>query len=243
MIHAQMASFPARAGIVMQTVASILPQVDRLRICLNGCPEVPPALRDHPKIEVLLPDRDLKDAGKFAFRVAPDDLVFTIDDDIIYPPDYVRHTIAMLERLDPDRDIVGYMGNAWVDKPDGRKGWRNYMFHKRLAHIFKADILGTGTACQTGRNLPDLDQIAPAAGFVDLRHARWHAGAGRRMWVLPRPEGWLVNNLPPDMWQDSLFTTVNRAGHPAMRAELALVIAERLPGSGMRLEKLARSGR
>lgn len=244
MIRAHMATFPARAPILMQTVATILPQVDRLCICLNGYDAPPPELADDARIEWLIPDRDLKDAGKFAFPPAPDDMVFTIDDDILYPPDYVARTLAMFDILDPGRDVAGYLGHAWVAKPGaGRHGWRNYMFPKALAHVFKVDVLGTGTACQLGRNLPEPDRIAPAAGFVDLRHARLHVQAGRDLWVLPRPEEYLRDNLPEAMAESSLFRSVNRRRPAEMQRELAALMAGRSPGSGQRLEKIRRPER
>lgn len=84
MIRAHMATFPARAGILMQAVTAILPQVDQLFICLNQHDAVPPQLGDHDRITTLIPDRDLKDAGKFAFLPGDDDIVFTVDDDILY---------------------------------------------------------------------------------------------------------------------------------------------------------------
>lgn len=240
-IRAHMASFPPRAGIVMAAIDSLLPQVDRLCLCLNGHGAVPPALAGHDRIEVLIPPADLKDAGKFAFPVADDDVVFTVDDDIIYPPDYVARTLRGFDDVDPGRNVLGYMGNAWVSKPgSGNHGWRNYMFHKAAGQIFKVDVLGTGTACQLGRNLPALADIVTAAGFVDLRHARLHGRAGRRMWVLPRGDDYLRRNLPEDLAGTSLFQTVNRARNPAMMDELARVLAERSAHSGQKLAVVTR---
>ena len=107
MIRAHLATFPIRAGILMQTVATILPQVDRLCICLNEYDAIPPELADHDRIEAMIPDRDLKDAGKFAFDVAPDDFVFSIDDDILYPADYVARTLRVFDSLDPGQNVLG----------------------------------------------------------------------------------------------------------------------------------------
>lgn len=239
MIRAHMATFPPRAGLVMQAIESLLPQIDRLFLCLNGQMAVPQALRDHAKVTVLIPADDLKDAGKFAWKVAPDDIVFTVDDDIIYPADYVARTLRLLGDLDPARDVVGHMGHAWVIKPQqGQEGWRNFMFFKLQAQVVKVDILGTGTACQLGRNLPDLASMRSSAGFVDLRHARLHTEAGRRLWVLPHRADEIRRNLPEDLKASSLFETVNRAGDPAMLAELRLLMARRTPHSGLRLKQV-----
>lgn len=239
MIRAHLASFPIRSGILMQTVETILPQVDRLYLCLNQYQAIPPELADHAKIEVMIPDRDLKDAGKFAFAPAPDDLVFTIDDDILYPPDYVARTLAAFDQLDPSENVLGFQGNAWVfRKQTDHWEWRNFLFHMPAQHITKVDLLGTGTACQLGRNLPPLDAMIPAAGFVDLRHARLHAQAGRSLWVLPRAKGEIASNMRNEFWKTSLFNSVQRARDPAMMREHQLMMRERTAHSGLKLEQV-----
>lgn len=241
MIRAHLATFPIRSGILMQTVETILPQVDRLCLCLNGYEAIPPELGDHAKIEALIPDRDLKDAGKFAFAPGPDDLVFTIDDDILYPPDYVARTLAGFDQLDPAENLLGFQGNAWVfKKQTGQWLWRNFLFHKPAQHITKVDVLGTGTACQLGRNLPVLDEMVTAAGFVDLRHALLHARAGRSMWILPREQDEIAGNMRQELRKTSLFNTVHRARPPAMVQEHHQMMRERTPHSGLKLEQVLR---
>ncbi|MBQ2262368.1 MAG: glycosyltransferase [Loktanella sp.] len=123
MIRAHLATFPARAGILMQTVQSILPQVDKLCICLNQYEDVPTPLAQEPKIETLIPDRDLKDAGKFAFEAAADDFVFTIDDDILYPPDYVKTTLQYFDRLGPAETCPGLYGPRLAERRRNRGDW------------------------------------------------------------------------------------------------------------------------
>lgn len=243
MIRAHMASFPPRQQVLMRAVGSILPQVDRLCLCLNGYDAVPEALRGDPRIEVLIPDRDLKDAGKFAFAAAPDDWVFTVDDDILYPADYVSATLADAGRLDPEQTVMGHLGHVWVAQGQGgRPGWRNVLFRKRSPHLLKVDVLGTGTTCQLGRNLPRLDQIEDAAGFVDLRHARLHAKAGRWLWVLPHPADWMQSLMTPELQASSLLRSVNNRRAPPMMAELRAVIASRSPHSGARYRQLVQQG-
>lgn len=243
MIRAHLATFPIRANILMQTVRSILPQVDRLCICLNDYDKVPEALADEPKIETLIPDRDLKDAGKFAFGVAPDDRVFTIDDDILYPPDYVTTTLSFFDFVDPRDNVLGHLGHAWVEKGKlGQMGWKNWMFLKRNPNLVKVDFVGTGTTCQLGQNLPRLHEIESAAGFVDFRHGRLHAEAGRRMWVLPHDDGWMTSTMTDDLRSSSLFTTVNRVAPPQMRAELSALLHARTPDSGEHYRHLRQRG-
>lgn len=243
MIRAHMATFPPRAGVLMGAVASILPQLDRLFICLNGYEAVPPQLADHDRITAVIPDRDLRAAGKFAFPVQPDDIVFTIDDDIVYPPDYVAHTLSFFDRLPPDHHVLGYHGNAWTrrGKPE-REGWKTFNFRKRAPHLTKVDILGTGTTCQLGRHMATLDQLDGMFGSVDPRHARLHNQAGRWMWILPRADDWMVSTMTEELLATSLFTTVNRARPPELVAEWRRLLAERSPHSGQPFGRLHKDG-
>ena len=239
MIRAHLATCPPRAGILMQAVASILPQVDRLCICLNGYDRVPQDLGDLAKVQAMIPDRDLKDAGKFAFPVAPGDMVFTIDDDIRYPPDYVARTLRGFDGLDPAGNVLGHLGHAYLQKPaTGAMGWRNYPFNRRVAQVFKVDVLGTGTTCQIGANLPGLEDMLGAAGFVDIRHARLHHLAGRSLWVLPHDDDDIRSTMTDDLADTSLFRTVNRVSPPEMRAEMRALFPTLTPHSGLKLEKV-----
>lgn len=243
MIRAHMATFPPRSAVLAQAVASLLPQVDRLFLCLNQYDAIPAALAQDDRITAIIPDRDLRDAGKFAFVPDDDDIVLTVDDDILYPPDYVARTLAHFDGLPPERHVLGYMGNAWMAKGKlGHEGWKNFMFHKRAPHAIKVDVLGTGTTFQLGRNLPRLDQIEDAAGFVDFRHARLQGQAGRWMWSLPREEGWMASLMTDDLMPSSLFTTVNRARPRPMMEELRALLAERGPHSGQQLSRLRSAG-
>lgn len=241
MIRAHLATFPPRAGILMEAVQSILPQVDRLCVCLNGYTRVPPELGDLHKVEVLIPDHDLKDSGKFAFPVASDDLVFTVDDDIRYPTDYVARTLRVFDEVDPATNVLGHLGHALVSKgASGASGWRDYSFVRRVAQRFKVDVLGTGTACQLGAILPSLEEMRSSAGFVDLRHARLHHLRGRSFWVLPHEDGEFDNLMTENLWESSLFRTVNRAGLPEMKAELLALYPVLTPFSGLKWEKVQR---
>jgi len=243
MIRAHLATFPPRAAVLERTLASILPQVDRLFLCLNQHDAVPAAIAADDRITAIIPDRDLKDAGKFAFVPDDDDIVFTIDDDILYPPDYVARTVAAFDLLPGEDHVLGYLGNAWMAKGrEGLTGWKTFMYHKRAPHVVKVDVLGTGTACMRGRHLPRLDEIADAAGFVDLRHARLHTQAGRRMWSLPRAEDWMQSLMTEDLKATALFTTVALARDAAMTQEMHRMLAERGPHSGLQLAQLRNRG-
>lgn len=64
MIRAHLATFPARIGILFETLDSICPQVDQVFIVLNEFTQLPAQLRGYDNITAVIPGRDLKDTGK-----------------------------------------------------------------------------------------------------------------------------------------------------------------------------------
>jgi hypothetical protein len=238
-IRAHLATFPKRQHLLLDAVKSIAPQVDRVFVCLNEFTAPPPGLDEVPNLEYMIPDEDLKDAGKFAFSADADDIIFTIDDDIIYADDYVERTLAFTDQLDLETNTIGYQAHAFVfKKQEDRLGWRNFAFGKKCPQIFKVDLLGTGTACLLGKNCPTLAEIQPCAGFVDLRFSRLQTKACVTMWVLPRDEGYLTNNLPDALWETSLFNTVNLKRPENLKREVRQLLQERTPHSGLKLDKV-----
>jgi hypothetical protein len=233
MIRAHMATFPARHDIMLQVVKSISVQVDHLYICLNEYNQVPVELSQFENVTAIIPQTDLKDLGKFCFNVAPDDIVFTIDDDIVFPETYVVDTMAAIKHVGLQGNLFGYMANAWVfKKQKDIFGWRNYLFGKGCKDMFFADILGTGTAVMMGCDVPPLNALTGATGFVDIRFAQWQKLRGNRMWSIPRGDGYLRDNLPAELKKSSLFETVAISGGAQLESETRKLIAMTTEYSG-----------
>jgi hypothetical protein len=174
-------------------VASILPQVDFLNVYLNGYDETPPFLHD-AKIQVIHSREygDLRDNGKFFFVDSiPWGYHFTIDDDIIYPPDYVQRMILKIEQYGRTA-VVGCHG-VILPSPlvHFMKDREVFHFKRSLVHDRLVNLLGTGT---TGYHIGTIalsrdDFKEP--GMADL----WLALAVKRQKVpmicVERPEMWL----------------------------------------------------
>jgi hypothetical protein len=113
-IYAGMATVPGREVQLKKTIASIEPYIDQLFLYLNDYAQVPEWIGKHEKITAFLSKvekSDMGDAGKF-FGLnkikANDFYYFTLDDDMLYPPDYVW---KMIEKIDKhDRKIVAGCG-------------------------------------------------------------------------------------------------------------------------------------
>jgi len=105
-ITANIATYPPRQESLKKMLPSILEQFDEVRICLNNYESIPQFL-NHPKIKPLIPVKNLTDNGKFAFVgiAEVDEIYCTLDDDLIYPKDYVEVIKASMEKY-PDHVIT-----------------------------------------------------------------------------------------------------------------------------------------
>lgn len=232
MIVGTMTTFPARAGTVPAAVASIAPQLDRLNLVLNEHAEVPGWAQEVPNLVPVLPEQDTKDTGKFLVPAEAKDWLFTLDDDIVYPPDYVARTLEMVEALGPSRFMVGYHG-AIYRKPRyirwdflrrllGRD--LNYVVNSRdifnlgeaLDRAMVVDELGTGVALMRGADVPPFAQVRDAQRFIDARVARWCHEQGIARVCLPRTAGWLVHL---DL-EESIFIDYTLNKPPEVAAEI-----------------------
>jgi hypothetical protein len=93
--YALIASIPEREQMLQKTVESLRPQVDKVYVTLNGYDHIPDFLTG---CEVIQLDNSKGDAGKFYFAERLKGYIFTCDDDLIYPPDYVQFMINGLYR-------------------------------------------------------------------------------------------------------------------------------------------------
>lgn len=141
-ISVNIASQPKRIDSLMQVIESFRAQSvkpDAIRVWWNG--EIKP---DIDGIEIKSGD-NLTDNGKFAF-VRPNEYYFTADDDILYPSDYIEHT---LERLTAYPEcILTYHGRRLSGK-----GVRYYAGHTAYACLGDLmqdeliDVPGSGVMC------------------------------------------------------------------------------------------------
>lgn len=96
-----LASIPSRIDSLHETILSVLPQADFINVYLNDFAHIPEFLY-HPKIKYFKSQDevgDLGDAGKFYCVDELEGYIFTIDDDLIYPSNYVETMIAHIERF------------------------------------------------------------------------------------------------------------------------------------------------
>lgn len=159
-ITANIATYPPRMHSLKQTVASIYDQVDEIRICFNEMNQwdVPHYFKDlgNHKIDIITPDDNLTDNGKFweldqlKFKAKVTDskhadeheYYFTMDDDLIYPHDYVEKTIEAIKTYGT---IITYHGRILLGtKRDYYRGHKSFHCLGDQRGNHKIDVCGTG---------------------------------------------------------------------------------------------------
>lgn len=196
---ASMASIPERELAMLRAVAALAPQVDQLAVSLNGYPSIPGKLARWPNVlPTLRPDPNGGDAEKFAAVDEWPGYVLTCDDDLLYPPDYVAHTLEGIERLGRKR-AVSYHGGTTL----GWNGSAVAASHKRVRCLgelpeddLDVNVLGTGVMGYHAARVPVWRSLFRHANMADVQYA-CHA---RRMGVpsacLAHAAGWLTDICP-----------------------------------------------
>jgi hypothetical protein len=153
MITASLSTIAWREPGLAVAVASILPQVDRLNVFLQGYTRTPECLND-PRVRIMR-DVDAPESAalgasaKFHWLwhgLVRDGYHFQIDDDIEYPPDYAARCIAKIE-AHQRRAVVGFHGAIYHEQMrDYFKDRRVWTFDRACDADRFVHILGTGTA-------------------------------------------------------------------------------------------------
>jgi GT2 family glycosyltransferase len=193
MIVAGMATMRSRHATFSEALASILPQVDRLFLFLDGLERA--AIVHHPKIVPLHShiQGELGAGGKLLGLTMcnPGDLYLTVDDDIRYPADYVARMRSHLEAT-RGQAVFGVHGS--VLKPN----LASYLLDRQVAQRShgrerpsRVDILGTDGAIFSTARLSFDVRDWEHRNMVDLQFARECAERGIQRFTVARPSGWL----------------------------------------------------
>ncbi len=245
MIVANLATYPPRREAVLGVVRTIAPQVDRLNVVLNQFDAPLPELASFENVEQIIPTSDTKDAGKFYPTTSDARYVLMIDDDIIYPANYVSKTLHALEDLGESGVLGGYHGSIYqkpkfsLTKRKLRK-WFSYITRGNLAdfrkvHVFRnelkapvvVDQIATNAAIMRGQDMPPYSFMADSQKFVDVRLARWCFEKNITCICLPRDAGWLSDIR----FDETIYEGFTQTNPPHVTREI-LSYAFKNPASG-----------
>lgn len=136
-VTANMATYSGRKGVVGKAIDSIKGQVDLVRVYVNDYK--PP--QDHDNV-AYYSGEDLTDRGKF-YGITGNEIAFTVDDDILYPSDYVKRTLKAMDKY--PTSAVTYHGRRLKGKGlNYYFGHKTYHFLRSLDGDYLIDVPGTG---------------------------------------------------------------------------------------------------
>ncbi len=181
----------------------------------------------------VIPEQDTKDCGKFLVSHDDADLVFLLDDDILYPSDYVARSLAAIEPLAETGAVFGHHGLRYMrpklrlstvafrDFNRIRRGKifklnESFPYMRELRHPVVVDELGTGVMIARPSLLPRFDEVKDAQGFIDTRMALWASRQDIPMICLPHEAGWLKTI----MFANSLYEDFSRHCPPQVAQEI-----------------------
>ncbi len=210
MIVANLATYPPRRDGLLRVTAAIAPQVDRLNIVLNEYDAPLHELAAYPNVHQIVPPSDTKDTGKFLPDVADAEFVFLIDDDLVFPADFVETSLQRFRALGRGRFVAGYHSSLYyrpkLNLRDSRafRRWLQGLDPRMIAEFRRTqkmredieqpvvvDQVATNAALLRAADLPPFDYMRTSQRFVDVRLARWCFEHKIVPVALPRAANWI----------------------------------------------------
>lgn len=215
MIVAGIATIPTRIEQVKRTIESLLPQVDFIHVALNNFTAVPECVK---LSRVMREITQGSDEQKFltvqsARRASANSIYLSCDDDLIYPPDYVK---VMKERLE-HYDIVTCHGrnfNSFPIQSYYKSAGSKYRCLDKVSTDIPVMIGGTG--CMAFR--PDNFNISiadfPSKYMADIHFSIKARKEGKKIMCIAHEAGWIkyqpVENTIYDRFRDNDFEQTER---------------------------------
>ncbi len=215
-IIAGLATIPSRVDSLPDVLDSIVDQFDHVYVYLNGHETVPKCL-DHDKIsyEWSRDHGDMGANGKFFFvEQARDGYYFSLDDDFLYPQDYVHKMLTALKKY-KDRIPVCVHGSIFGEPLEWYfERLQSYSAKMALDSDQFITLPGSGTlAFHTQCMKFCLDDFLPRV-MCDIKFSIVAREQGLPIVSIARPANWLVsvkqNENDVDYWSNMLVDDKGR---------------------------------
>ena len=142
--------------------------------------------------------KDYKANAKFIFLKNYTEPIyyFTCDDDIIYPPNYVKKTIQEIEDY---QSIITYHGDILINKVKGKYPETERLhFGSKVSYPKVVDVAGTGlTAFRTDYFNPDNIYKSKYKNMVDQLFSYEAAKADKQIILVPHEKNMFISQPVP----------------------------------------------
>ena len=192
MITCHIPSVPNRALSLQKTVNSIIGQVDKLYISLNGYEKIPNWIISN-KIHAEILDNSLTDGAKWLHCWDESAICVHLDDDLIVPQDFVRH---MLDGYLAYGGAVSLHGKIYGNRPITHYK-RNFTLNYRCLgtvhnDVPGIDVIGTGCMLFDNEQVKKDDSLFEYKNMADVLFSRLCHQQNIPMTVLAHKAGWLM---------------------------------------------------
>lgn len=180
------ATIPERTAQLKNTLDSICPQVDVVYVYQNGKTNI-----EVPGNVVLITGKDLGDAGKFwpMFSEVKCDIFFSVDDDLIYPPDYVE---TLKAKINAHNCIITCHGRTFNHHPI-KSYYRDYAMKLRCLDQVHYDTLVQfgGTGAMAFKPEYFRPNHFPTSNMADIHVAIQAKKEGKKIIAIEHQAGWI----------------------------------------------------
>ena len=169
-----MATFPAREKTLTDVLDKLSPQMDMIYIYLNEYKYIPSSLEAYENVYPILgvdSYGDLNANGKMIYLEyeKEDCYVFTLDDDIIFPDDYVSKMVGIMKSMN-NKIAVTVHGSIIPDDASWYYERTNvFGARKSLDYHTAVNLIGSGTFAYYSKMIPLNFTNFTNEVFVDLQ--------------------------------------------------------------------------
>ena len=200
-----MATCPERLSTLEAVVDSIAPQLSRLYIYLNGYFEVPSFLGKYNTIVPVLGMEsfgDISANGKMIWKVKErDGIIFTLDDDFIYPDNYVERFLEIMSNFNYSACLCVH-GSLFTDAP-------RYYYERHAVYASKThqkynnivNLVGSGTTVFPASLYDNIDFNFRGDVYVDLHISLTALKKEMPMLAVSRQQEWLIPIVNNGLWE------------------------------------------
>lgn len=210
-VQASLATIPQRCGALAKVVKVLLPQVDTLRVYLNGYKGVPDFLND-PKIIVARSRHygDLGDAGKFFWSDESEGYQLICDDDIWYPRNYANRMVAAIDQFQR-KAVFGVHGVTFHNQLTRYYRSRSVChFNNKVDEHRVVHLVGTGTLAYHASTIKVSKDDFKLPNMADVFFGLLCQQQKVPVYVVKRSKGWLK---PYQVKGSTIYSKHNRSDH------------------------------